>query len=533
MAHEQQYRPVPGSERTPRPGWRRVGDAPADTTVEVTVVLRRAGQPSAPSGPSAPTAPSGASVPAAPSAPVGREDAAGLLGADPADVAAVEAFAEEHGLTVSAVHPAARSVVLSGTVAQMNTAFRVSLGEYADDGNRYRGREGAVQVPAELAPAVVAVLGLDDRPQARAHFRLACADRAGAVTPHAAGTSYPPQQVARRYRFPTGADGTGQTVAVIELGGGYRPADLRSYFTAQGLRTPRISAVSVDGARNTPGGSADAEVALDIEVIGAVAQGARQAVYFGKNTTDGFYNVIAAAVHDARRTPSVISISWGGPESSWTAQAMDAYDALFADAGALGITVFAAAGDNGASDNSADGSLQVDFPASSPHVVACGGTTLTASDETVWDELAAGHGATGGGVSRHFPLPPYQAGAGVPANPAGSPGRGVPDVAGDADPLTGYQVRVDGADQVIGGTSAVAPLWAALTAILNQLAGRPAGDLHALLYRTGTAPGSAADGFRDIVSGNNGHYQAGPGWDACTGLGSPIGDDLAARLTAP
>ncbi len=312
---------------------------------------------------------------------------------------------------------------------------------------------------------------------------------------------------------------------MIELGGGYRPDDLSTYFLAQGLRMPQVDAVSVDGAPNAPGGSADGEVALDIEVIGAIAQGARQAVYFGRNTTDGFYAAIAAAVHDSGRTPAVVSISWGGSEMSWTAQSMDAYDALFADAGALGISVFAAAGDDGAADNSTDGSWQVDFPASSPHVIACGGTTLTGTDETVWDELASGHGATGGGVSRHFAPPPYQAGVAVPANPTGAPGRGVPDVAGDADPMTGYQVRVDGVDQVIGGTSAVAPLWAALAAIANQVTGHPVGDLHAALYDPG-----AAGCFRDIVAGNNGHYDAGPGWDACTGLGSPLGDLLVTLL---
>jgi kumamolisin len=454
-----------------------------------------------------------------------RADAQRLLGADPAEIEAVEAFAEAHGLSVQAVDIAARSMVLAGTVAQMDTAFQVRLGDYEQDGAGYRGREGAVYVPVDLLPAIVAVLGLDNRPQTRALFRRGPVAPSGAFAPHAAGSSYSPQQVAQRYRFPAGADGSGQTVAVIELGGGYRLADLRTYFTGQGLRTPRITAVAVDGARNTPGGDADGEVALDVEVIGAIAPGARQAVYFGRNTTDGFYNAIAAAVHDHRRAPSVISISWGGPESSWTAQSLDAYDALFADAGVLGISVFVAAGDDGATDKSSDGSLQVDFPASSPQVVACGGTTLTAGDETVWDRLSSGYGATGGGVSRHFPVPAYQARAGVPDGPTGLPGRGVPDVAGDADPLTGYQVRVDGVDQVIGGTSAVAPLWAAFTAIANQLTGRPAGDLHTFLY------GPVASGcLRDIVTGTNGHYRAVPGWDPCTGLGTPIGESLAKAL---
>jgi kumamolisin len=260
---------------------------------------------------------------------------------------------------------------------------------------------------------------------------------------------------------------------------------------------------------------------LDIEVIGAVAQGARIVVYFAPNTTDGFYDVIAAALHDSHRSPSVISISWGQAEAGWTAAAMDAYDALLADAGSLGVTVYAAAGDDGAADNAAG--RNVDFPASSPHAVGCGGTTLTDTDEVVWNGLANNHGATGGGVSTHFALPSYQNGVGVPAAPDGSVGRGVPDVAGDADPATGYLVRVDGQDVVIGGTSAVAPLWAGLTALANQANTTRAGAVHDRLY-------AHPEAFHDVTTGDNGGYSAGAGWDACTGLGSPHGSQIVTTL---
>jgi kumamolisin len=335
--------------------------------------------------------------------------------------------------------------------------------------------------------------------------------------------------LAQRYAFPTDADGSGQTVALIELGGGYQASDLATYFRNQGLRTPQVAAVSVDGAGNAPGSADDAEVALDIEVVGAVAQGAAIAVYFAPNTTRGFYDAIAAAMHDQEHKPSVVSISWGGPEETWTAQAMVAFDALFADAATLGITVFGAAGDSGASDGFYDGANHVDFPASSPHVVGCGGTTLTDSDETVWNELQSGHGATGGGVSRYFDLPDYQRNAHVPLNPVHNPGRGVPDVAGDADPLTGYVVRVDGQEMVIGGTSAVAPLWAGLIAIANQKIGHRVGALHDALYNHAASSGA----FNDIVTGGiDGGLTARPGWDPCTGLGTPWGDKLVAALTA-
>jgi kumamolisin len=314
-------------------------------------------------------------------------------------------------------------------------------------------------------------------------------------------------------------------VAIIELGGGYRLADLETYFTRQGLRTPGVVAVSVDGGRNAPGDPADAEVMLDIEVVGAVAQGAGIAVYFAPNTTRGFYDAIAAAIHDRTRRPSVISISWGQAEAGWTAQAMGAYDALFADAAAAGITVYAASGDSGAGDGVGDGEFHVDFPASSPNVVGCGGTRLTATGETAWGALAAGRGATGGGVSRQFGAPAYQRDAKVPANPAGRPGRGVPDIAGNADPDTGYRIRVNGEDTVIGGTSAVSPLWAGLTALANEGGTRTAGAPHGRLY-------AAPHALRDITEGDNGGYRAGPGWDACTGLGVPDGAATVAALRA-
>jgi kumamolisin len=199
------------------------------------------------------------------------------------------------------------------------------------------------------------------------------------------------------------------------------------------------------------------------------------------------------------------------------------------------VTVCVAAGDGGSTDGVNDGLNHVDFPASSPNVLACGGTRLVAAassitSETVWNELASDEGATGGGVSDVFPLPAWQNGAGVPpsANPSKNAGRGVPDVAGDADPTTGYVTLVDGQSGVIGGTSAVAPLWAGLVVLVNQSIGQPAGFINPLLYQKAAAPGDC----RDITSGNNGAYSAAIGWDACTGLGSPIGTEVASVLGA-
>jgi kumamolisin len=443
--------------------------------------------------------------------------------AEPAAIKLVQAFAKEFGLTVEkgTPKPERRTIQLTGTVAAMQKAFDVSLMQKTLNGTVYRVREGSIRLPAELADVVEAVLGLDNRPQAQPHFRVHAA---------AANTSYTPVQVAQLYQFPQGASAAGQTIGIIELGGGYRAADLTAYFKGLGQPAPQVTAVSVDNGKNTPGNAngADGEVMLDIEVSGSVAPGAKIVVYFAPNTDQGFIDAVSGAVHDTTNNPSVISISWGGPESSWTAQAMNALDAACQSAAALGITVTVAAGDNGSTDGGTGNN--VDFPASSPHALACGGTELagtgsTITSEVVWNEQASSEGATGGGVSNVFALPSWQANANVPASSSSTGGRGVPDVSGDADPVTGYQVRVDGQSLVIGGTSAVAPLWAGLIALNNQQNGKSAGFIQPQIYAA-----NAASAFNDIVSGNNGAFSAGPGWDACTGLGSPIGAKLIALL---
>jgi len=459
-------------------------------------------------------------------------------GADPESIARIESFAREHKLIVKEKSAARRTVILSGTVAAMSQAFGVTLKEYQHPGGKYRGRTGAVQLPAELHDIVEGVFGLDNRPQAKPHFRR----RHGQAGARAAAVSlsYTPVQVATFYDYPTDADGSGECIALVELGGGYNPADLSAYWGQLNLaKTPTVSAVSVGNGSNNPTGDPngpDGEVMLDIEVCGAIAPGAKIVAYFAENTDAGFLNAITTAIHDSTNNPSVLSISWGGPESSWTQQAMTSMDEAFQSAAAMGVTVCVAAGDDGSTDGANDGQNHVDFPSSSPNVLACGGTELVASgntitNETVWNESANNEGATGGGISDVFPLPSYQSGVGVPAsaNPGGRVGRGVPDVAGDADPSTGYVTRVDGQPDVIGGTSAVAPLWAGLIALINESIGKPAGFINPLLYQDASAGGI----FNDITSGNNGAYSAGPGWDACTGLGSPVGNQIATALGAP
>ncbi|TAL82388.1 MAG: peptidase S53 [Rhodanobacter sp.] len=451
---------------------------------------------------------------------LGRAEFAARHGADPADLERLRQFNRQQGLQELDCEPIRRSMDVRGTAQQLQQAFGVTLGRYelTPGGERFIA---CMEPPVLPDPALIAVLGLDRRPVAKPHFRIAKVQT---------GTSYTPLELGQLYNFPIGADGSGQTIAIIELGGGYRQGDLDAYFQALGLTTPTISAVSVDGGSNQPGGAADAEVMLDIEVSGALAPAARLLVYFALNTDQGFYNAISRAAHDASQPATVMSISWGGPEDNWNASSRDAMESALADAAALSVTVTAASGDNGSSDGVNDGKPHVDFPASSRSVLACGGTRLNAAagtinSEVVWNELAASEGATGGGVSDVFALPGWQAQSKVPVAASGFVGRGVPDVSGNADPLTGYRVRVDGRDQIIGGTSAVAPLWAALVALINQRLGHSLGLANPVLY------GPASKAFRDITQGNNGSYQAGSGWDACTGLGSPDGAALLSALT--
>jgi kumamolisin len=511
-----------GSEREPVEGARSLGKADPNERLEVTVLLRHRSADGLSEHVKQLHRANGRP------AHIRREEFAQRFGAEPADIAEVRKFANAHGLAVVQEDAARRSVVLSGTVAQFNQAFAVELEQFEHDGGSYRGRRGHVYLPDELHGKVEGVFGLDSRPQARPHFRARRPQ--GNVHWHATSNSFTPIELASLYNFPNGT-GQGECIGIIELGGGYRPADLKEYFSGLNVPLPKVSAVSVDQGKNQPTGDPngpDGEVMLDIEVAGAIAPAARIAVYFAPNTDQGFLDAVTTAVHDTTNKPSVISISWGGPEPSWTQQSMTAFDQAFQAAATMGITVCVAAGDSGSSDG-ADGD-NVDFPASSPYALACGGTRLEASgnsitSETVWNDGAEG-GAGGGGVSNFFPVPPYQEGLSAALTAGGTKplnNRGVPDVAGDADEQTGYDVRVDGSDTVIGGTSAVAPLWAGLIARINQANGSPVGYIQPVLYKNPSA-------FHDITQGNNGDFAAASGWDACTGLGSPIGTKDASAL---
>jgi kumamolisin len=546
MTNYSEHIPLKGSQRVVVAGAKAIGPADPAESMQVTVLLRsRAQEADAKSGNTKATINENAAVQSLLSHRVAdrkhltRAEFLDQRGALQEDVQKVVEFAHAYGLSIVETNLAKGSVKLAGTVANFSRAFDVELLMYALPSGSYRGRTGPVRIPSELDGIITAVLGLDNRPQAEPHFRT----RPLGLTSHArtqqpAGTFTPPQ-VAHAYNFPAIADGTGQCIAIVELGGGYKTKDIQHYFkNILNLDPPNVVAISVDGANNTPTGDAngpDGEVMLDIEVAGATAPKSTLAVYFGPNTDQGFYNAIAAAIHDTTYNPSVISISWGGSESQWSQQSLTEFSTLLEDAVTLGVTVCIASGDDGSTDGVNDGLQHVNFPASSPYALACGGTKLATANgqyasEVVWNEMAAQEGASGGGVSEFFPKPAYQANANVPlsVNPGNFEGRGVPDVAGDADPVTGYDVYVDGQATVIGGTSAVAPLWAGLAACINQLLGTRIGGLTSLCYtQLANTPGT----FHDITSGNNGSFPARSGWDACTGWGSPVGSAIASALT--
>src|SRR3954447_26916995 len=294
---------VDGSEREPVPDARQAGAVGADREIDVTVIVRpRAGDdlPDLEQD-----AGDGEPVPQ-----MSREEFAKRHGADEEDIGRVRQFAEQHGLKVAEVNEARRTVVLRGRIADMSAAFGVDLELYEHpELGTYRGRTGPVHVPPELADVVEGVFGLDDRPAAMPRLRrLEAAE--GEVEPRAAAQAYAPNEIAQLYEFPGGGNGSGQTVAIIELGGGYKTQDLTTYFNGLGIQPmPQVSAVGVDGAGNNPVGnpnSADGEVMLDIEVVGAVAPGARIVVYFAPNTFAGFLDAVTTAVHDTTNSPSVV-----------------------------------------------------------------------------------------------------------------------------------------------------------------------------------------------------------------------------------
>lgn len=458
------------------------------------------------------------------------------FGADPEAMGRVLNFAKTSGLKAESVDPESGRVVVKGTVKDFSTAFGTTLNDYKCQDGVKRQREGSLLVPRALGEDLDGVFGLDERTQAHPHavrFNPAANATKDGATPHKSSSFLPPE-LAIAYNFPTESMGAGQSAAILEFGGGLDLADNAKYYSEHNLKQPEINVVSVDGQQNVPGSppdGADGEIALDSQVIGSIAPDAKQMLVFSQDNEQGWIDAITRATFtQPSETPnSAISISWGDPESRWTPEQIRAQGLAFKKAALKGISVFAASGDTGATNGSSDGKVSTNYPSSDPYVTSSGGTRLSTDaqgkikDETTWNDWGAG----GGGISDNIPVPDYQVGLNMPpnANGTGKPGRGLPDMAADASPSTGYVVRVNGDEQVIGGTSAVSPLFTAMMMRINGALGHSAGFLNPFLYKNGNS-----GIFHDITTGNINGYDATKGWDAATGWGSPDGKALLDAL---
>jgi kumamolisin len=470
-----------------------------------------------------------------------KQELADKYGSRADDLDAVEHFAQQHNLVVSHRSAAERSLVLTGKLGDLLRAFPANVHMYHHSRGTYRGRQGEIFIPSQLDKVITGIFGFDTRPKHRLPHRRRMAGASGPGGANGVAAT----EFAKRYNFPTQfngkkLDGSGQCIAIIELGGGFNNSDLQIFFKEIGVALPNVAAVSVDHSGNHPTrrGADDGEVMLDIEVAGAVAPKANIAVYFGPNQGNGFLDAVSAAVHDTQRHPGVVSISWGGPEDPGDQQAQQAFHEVFLAAAAAGVTICAAAGDHGSADEDGfdwDHKIHVDHPAVDDLVLACGGTQIENGVDVVWNDgtpfgnVPGGGGwATGGGVSETVALPAYQNDAKVPVSiVSNKSGRGVPDIAMSA---TNYFTRVQGSEGASGGTSAVAPLMASLIAVLNQAKGKNVGFLNPFLYAHGKTV------CKDVTSGTNAikntvkGYNAGTGWDACTGLGTPDGTAILNNL---
>ena len=460
---------------------------------------------------------------------------------DSADISAVRSFARAQGLKCIEVNRAGATILLSGTVAKFNHAFGVKLVHRRDKNSLpYLSHDQEVTVPGELRGVITGVFGLDTRSASRRPHRRAHQMSGETIAPPpVTSKTRPPAEFASLYNFPRHTSGKGQCIGLLEFGGGFNPKELHSYFQSTGIKPAKIIVKGVRPGANDPQGkpgtlNPDTEVYLDIEVAASLAPDATIVVYFGENTTKGWLSTLQAAILDARHDLSVISISWGEAEQEWSLQAIKQIDDLFQLAAHRGITICCSAGDRGISEY--DGRpFTVAFPASSPHVLACGGTRLevrgkSSRNETVWNQWKQFRLASGGGVSDVFPLPSYQQKANVPLRRSADrlTGRGIPDVAANASSDTGYLIEANETRMSLGGTSAVAPLWAAHIARLTEALGRKIGFLTPVLYSPNAA---TSDALFDITRGFNGAnrthaFRARRGWDPCTGFGSPNGEKL-------
>lgn len=531
------YEKLAGSERPHAKTSGKIGSSSEDEIVTVSLILRRR-----PDGKPLPDFAYYQATPPSRREQLSRDEFAAVHGAHEDELALVEKFARAHKLKIADSHPGRRCVVVRGTARQINQAFHVQLNYYHSFRGRYRGFDGPAYLPKAVKKVVEDVIGLDDRPVPAKHW--------GADPPTTSGVT--PMQVAGLYDLPSG-NGTGQTIGIFEMptnegNPGYAIKDISATLKlfGGGLKVPSLTAVSVDGQTNT--GVSDGETLLDITVSTAVAPGAKIAIYF--TAAAGTQNIIHALqrmIHPGPKDPkpTILSISYGwGPDNDSINIHPNEYSQmsqLFQDAARLNITVLVSSGDSGAMFSPNTTNAEASYPATDPWVTACGGTVIgdingSNFDEYIWNDTwpHGGSGATGGGVSARFPIPSYQNGFPIPKQiNTGQPGRGTPDIAGNASPVSGYPQSQAGQQSGGGGTSAVAPFYAGMIAVINTNLGLQVGFLNPSLYSSAkqvfrnvsSPPGPANNSYKKVTG-----YPASPGWNACTGLGSLNGTALQQKL---
>jgi kumamolisin len=533
------YTPVQGSERVAMPGAIATGRSNQKATIEVSLKLRRKN-----------------ALPDVIERPrdlLTRDELRDTYGASQADIDNVARTLGGLGLNLVDTNIATRTVRFRGTVSAMEEAFQVKLFNYSHERGNYRGRVGPVRIPSALKEIVHGVFGLDNRQVARRR-RHPVSDYDKARLASVPAAWYVPSELASHYNFPPG-DGSGQTVGLLEFGGGFFPQDLKKFCTMAKIPViPNVIPISTDGTPTDSRDGAQGEVMLDIEVVAGICPKANIAVYFAQWGEQGWLTALDAAVHDQTNDPTVLSVSWGNAEDTdiWTDQAMEQINQTLQDAAMIGVTVCVAAGDDGSSDAVGDGYAHVDFPSSSPYALAVGGTTIAAKGgagpDIAWKEgdglRADNGGSTGGGVSMKFARPTWQGNVAVKSvNPGAIVGRCIPDISANADwNASPYLLVVDGQPQPNGGTSAASPLIASLLILINaeraQAAAHPVGFLTPVLYQSHAGNGTTVGAFActDVQSGENttdkiGGYTAGPGYDAVSGWGTPNGVKLAGAMS--
>lgn len=462
----------------------------------------------------------------------------------------VEEWAVANGLTVTESSEGSATIKLTGLAGQFNNLFNIQLNTVIDGDRTYVTHSGDLTIPSDINSVVELVLGLDNSLRFSSNSHLDTSDIP--FDPNVTIGSPTPVDLSKAYKFPRSpgtnqVQGLGACVAIIELGGGYTTQNLTSTFSRIGLSNPTVVDVSVDGGTNSPAvydiGGANGEVMLDIYCVGSVAPGAKQVIYFAPNSYQGFIDSIIAPINDTVNNPSVISVSWGTIDTNWTTPNRNAFENALAAAVAKGITVFVAAGDYGTKAISSSAYGTVQYPGTSPYVVSCGGTVITVNTdytintERAWGGVLDNGFAGGGGVSSIFSLPAWQSGRGYTTSTytgttMSLARRGIPDVSAMARGYTlywyDYTTLTPTANRLSTflGTSAVAPLLSGLMARLNSLSGRIIGFVNTDWYA------AQSTAFNDITTGANtlstatSGYSATISWDACTGLGTPIGTEL-------